>query len=269
MTEQSTNILAPDGIAIPATFTAIPNAERAVLFLHGITVNRDEYQGFHKQAANYLATKNVNSLRIDFRGHGESCTPQTDFDVISQVIDTNAAIKWMADRWDLGKFGIIATSFGSPPAVFASLNNLKVDRLCLLAPVLDYRRTFLEPETEWARASFNDAAMRKSLAKGYLLLDGGFKIGIRLLEEMRLLDPTAALRRTLATVKIIHGNRDTMVPFATSIAAKEICPQITLIEVPNMDHGYADINDPTGNAPRSIENKKNIFEEFAEIALRK
>ena len=63
-----------------------------------------------------------------------------------------------------------------------------------MAPVLDYRRTFLEPETDWAAQSFNAQSIQKacsddlSLRARYQEFGEMLAIGSTRYETVRLLD---------------------------------------------------------------------------------
>lgn len=255
-----------DGLNIRGTF-CVPS-ERPIamaLLLHGITVDRNEYQGFFRNAAEVLANSGIASLRIDFRGHGESDGNQEDFSVVGQILDTRAALNVLGAKFPhLATATVIGASFGAAPAIFSSVADERINRLCLFAPVLDYTRTFLEPTTKWAAASFNKSALELAYKNGHLLLDGSFKIGVRLIEEMRLLSPIAALSATQSKVTIIHGDQDSMVPYSVSKKVALDNQKILLKSILNMDHGYIDIDDPDGQSEKSKINLDSILHIFLE-----
>ena len=145
-----------DGFKIAATHT-ISRKKGVILWLHGITVNKDEYQKFFKDGAEYLARFGIDSLRIDFRGHGQSSGSSMDFSVTGQMLDVRAAIAYLKNYYKkINNFVIVGCSFGAPPALFAAIQYSEIVKsLVLIAPVLSYQRTFLKPETDWAKSIFN------------------------------------------------------------------------------------------------------------------
>jgi pimeloyl-ACP methyl ester carboxylesterase len=176
-----------DGVTIRGTLLDVRAPKAICLFLHGITVSRNEHLDFHKRLAARLSAISVGSLLIDFRAHGDSGGRQIDFSPIGQALDTVSSINFLKERYGLEKvpLTVIGTSFGAGPAIISArqLGNV-IRQLFFVAPVLDYVRTFLEPTTEWARDSFNDQALKEVDKKGFLLLDDNFKIGARLVYEI-------------------------------------------------------------------------------------
>ncbi len=83
-----------DGYQIAVAHT-IADKKILILWLHGITVNKDEYLNFFKEGAEYMAQKRIDSLRIDFRGHGDSSGTSLDFSIAGQMIDIDSAIKYI------------------------------------------------------------------------------------------------------------------------------------------------------------------------------
>ena len=83
-----------DGYQIAISHTIV-DKKILILWLHGITVNKDEYLEFFKEGAEYVSQKGIDSLRIDFRGHGDSSGTSLDFSIVGQMIDIDSAIKYI------------------------------------------------------------------------------------------------------------------------------------------------------------------------------
>jgi pimeloyl-ACP methyl ester carboxylesterase len=248
-----------DGFKIAGTHTT-SQGKGLVLWLHGITVNQDEYQDFFKDGAEYLSNAGYDSVRIDFRGHGKSSGSSLDFSIAGQMLDVQAALAYMKQSYsDLPSLIIVGCSFGAPPALFAaSQNHGTVKGVVLIAPVLSYERTFLKPETEWAKSIFNDQTLAKLDRTNRLYFDRKFPITSRLVEEMRLIEPETTLQKLRLPVSIIHGDADSMVPFAVSLEFAKACPRVKFFPFSNMDHGFADSDDESGRSGKSLENKLAI-----------
>ena len=58
-----------DGFTLSAISHRVAS-DNVVVWLHGITVDKDEYLGFFRDGADWLAKHGIASLRFDFRGHG-------------------------------------------------------------------------------------------------------------------------------------------------------------------------------------------------------
>jgi len=230
-----------DNYTIAAIHT-ISSRKRLILWLHGLGMDKDEYLSFFRQGAEYLANKGFDSLRIDFRGHGSSSGTSSDFSVAGQMLDIECAIKFILEAYsEKIPLYIVGCSFSAPPAIFTALNHPDlVKGIVLVSPVLSYKRTFLDSIDFW-RPMFNP----------------------RLIEEMKIIHPDLALREVKQHVAIIHGDSDSMVPYAIT---KEISNQIgiRLYSIPKMGHGFTDINDKTSMSKESQDNKVRIFDIISE-----
>jgi len=258
-----------DGLDIAAIHTKA-TSRALVLWLHGIAVNRDEHLGFFRDGAARLANEGFDSLRIDFRGHGESSGSPADFSLVGQMLDVQAALRYLSDSYGptLPPLFLVAASFGAPAALFAALRAPFLIRgLTLLAPVLSFRRTFLEPETAWAKEIFNAEALKALPRTNRLDFGDGFAVGARLIEEMHLIEPERALRDLQQRVVVIHGDHDSMVPFAVSEQLTRGLQNCVFVPVHGMDHGFIDADDEDGVGERSQRNKKLILDTIIEACV--
>ena len=255
-----------DGYDIAAAHTII-DKKILILWLHGITVNKDEYLGFFKDGAEYMSQKGIDSLRIDFRGHGDSSGTSLDFSIVGQMIDIDSAIQYILQSYQPTtiKLHIVGCSFGAPPAIYAAANYSQYVRsLILISPVLSYRRTFLEPEVEWGKSIFNKKSMSNLSRTKQLYIEDTFPVSIRLIEEMKILRPDLTLRDLQQNIVIIHGDADSMVPYRVSKDISDQIPTIKFISMAGMDHGFMDVSDELGTGEKSLQNKKYIYDIIAE-----
>ncbi len=251
-----------DGTRLVGILSLPPQPRGFALMMHGITVDKDEWQGFYSDMARELARQGIGSLRFDFRGHGESGGSSLDVSIIGEILDVEASVRKLRKYWKR-KIAFIATSLGAGPALLtASEIKSEVSHVVLVAPVLDYALTFLRPRTEWARASFHPEAFRSMKKKGYLLLDGEFKLSPRLIEEFRWIRPYEVLRSLEVPVLLIHGDKDSMVPFSVSKKYFDTSRGSRFVVLRNADHGFPDFGDDEGDSEKSLANKKRIFEEI-------
>jgi hypothetical protein len=250
-----------DGFSISGIHS-VSESTTVILWLHGITVNKNEYLNLFKDGAEFLGNYGVDSLRIDFRGHGESNGKSTDFTIIGQMIDIDSAILYLQDYYKSKKMNlhIVSCSFGAPPSIFtAFLHPEIVKSITMIAPVLSYQRTFIKPETEWATSIFNLKTISKLYKTGKLYINNKFPIGITLFKEMQLIQPELFIGQINHKVTIIHGDSDTMVPYNVSKDLSMKYNNINLITIKEMDHGFNDLNDEIGNSEASMNNKQYIY----------
>ncbi|MCR6633515.1 alpha/beta fold hydrolase [Devosia sp.] len=91
----------------------------AVVMLHGFGSSRDEVGGLFAMQAEALAAEGIASLRIDFRGYGESSGDMADTTLEGLVADAAAARSYLAevDGVDAARIGVIGYSFGAAVAM--------------------------------------------------------------------------------------------------------------------------------------------------------
>ena len=268
MMEEKLRYRTTDGFDIVG-LRASPQQPRGwAIMMHGITESKDEYGGFYRDLAASLNSKGLGTLRIDFRGHGESSGTSKDISVIGDVLDIEASL---AQVPELGgtPLAFIGTSFGAGPAILAAYSRKDSVRcLTLIAPVLDYTRTFLQPETEWAREWFGVKAQDGVRRQGHFMLEN-FKLSPRLLEEFRYVRPLEFLRESAIPTLIIHGDRDSMVPYGASADAAAAGPPITLHTLRDADHGYTHFEDDEGVSPKSLKLKRELIDEAVRFVASK
>lgn len=248
-----------DNIALCGLFT-IPKIVRGYsLLLHGITTDKNEWENLYSDLAQEFSKHNLASLRFDFRGHGESGGTLRDMTIKGEELDIEASADKISEQWSNG-LSIFATSFSAGPAIlYAAQNRNIVDRLVLLCPVLDYDATFLNPITPWAKKTFNEDGLNFLNKHGYILLDGEFELGSKLIDEFRLIKPYEILQGLDCPVLTMHGSRDSLVPYEISKKYGQPNSKSRFITLAGAEHGFADCNDYEGNSQKSIDNKRFII----------
>jgi len=184
-------------VALRATWHAAHAAGRGgAVLAHGITGNREE-GGLLSDLAARLGQRGFGSLRFDFRAHGQSVGAQDAMMIAGQVLDLAASVDWLGGHQP-GPLCIVAASIGAVSTCRTWRRMAAWACLLLLNPVLDLQRTFLKPEAPWPGRSFNAAGFEHLEKHGFLWLDGHFKIGRTLVDEMR----TCRLYQKLAGLDI-------------------------------------------------------------------
>lgn len=91
----------------------------AVVMLHGFGSSRDEVGGLFVQQAAALAAEGIVSLRIDFRGYGESAGDMADTTFESMLADVATARIYLESVTgvDAARIGVIGYSFGAAIAM--------------------------------------------------------------------------------------------------------------------------------------------------------
>ncbi len=235
--EQEATFRSRDGVTLSGIYRRIEGTPKAgIVLAHGITVDKD-YEGFYPRLSAELARHGFESLRFDFRGHGESEGRPEQMTLTGEVRDLGAAVRFLRRRC-APHLAIVGTSLGAGIAVmYAARERRSPFALVLLSSVLDYRRTLLEPETDWAKEWFSPSAVSKAYATGTLDLMG-FPLGLELLREFKALEPAKVLRGLTIPVLMVHSERDPYAPFHVARDAARSIPGVKFVRVRGASHYF-------------------------------
>lgn len=226
-----------DGLRLDATVHAVERpSSGAVIQIHGITADMDE-GGMFVRLADRLAASGSTVLRFSFRGHGASGGAPDGVTIAGELLDLQSAVDLVRREFP-GPLSVVAASFGAVSLALSLPYLEDLAAVVLWNPVLDLRRTFIEPELPWGVENFGAeqlAAMRRT---GSLLVDGEFRLGRVLFDEMALYDPYAAFVGSSMPALVVHGDRDTAVSYDIAKAAVEERPGTELYTVVGSDHGF-------------------------------
>ncbi len=189
-----------------------------VLMLHGFTGTRDELpvkdtdEGVFSRTARQLADNGFASLRIDFRGSGDSQGEWADTTFSGQIADAVAAIDWLKtnERVDGDSISVIGWSQGGLVASHAVAERPGVKSTVLWAPVSN------------PLASFSGLLGRDAVMKGIagaaetphtLTLPWGVETTLKgaFFQELPTTSPAAALAAYEGPLLVIVGSKDTVV----------------------------------------------------------
>lgn len=193
-------------------------AAPVVLMLHGFTGTRDELpvkdteEGVFSRTARILAENGYSSLRIDFRGTGDSggTWPETTFS--GQIADAVAAIDWLKSdkRVDGTSISVLGWSQGGLVATHAVASRPEVKSTVLWAAVTNPLATFsdlLGKDTVVnALAGPADTPITVKLPWGVeTTLNGSFY------HELPTTSPAGAIAAYPGPLLVIVGSKDTLV----------------------------------------------------------
>jgi pimeloyl-ACP methyl ester carboxylesterase len=226
-----------DGGTIVGTFT-MPDGVRgkspAVLMLHGFTGDRNEgpvlqpdfsFTDFmYERTANVFAANGIASLRIDFRGSGESLDQFgfEDTTFSSQISDAYAAVEWLDDHRKVGDIGVLGLSQGGLVGTITAEAHKRVSSLVLWSPVanpVDTYKTVLGDEVlavapdgtvtyggDAVLAGINQPSTDMVLPWGApLTMNQAF------FQELYTTDPIAAISHYDKPLQVVVGELDTIV----------------------------------------------------------
>ncbi|MBK8047823.1 MAG: alpha/beta fold hydrolase [Anaerolineales bacterium] len=189
----------------------------AVLLLHGFTNTRDELpvagtnEKMYTRLARVLGEHGIASLRIDFRGSGESDGEWADTTFTGQISDTLKAIDYLASRPEIAadRMGVLGFSQGGLVAAEAAAIDDRLQTVLLWSPVANPPDTYkwiLSPESVAAGLQSGGKAIAVKTNWGAPLeLKTGF------FTDLFRFDPTAAIAEVKDPLMVIVGTRDATV----------------------------------------------------------
>lgn len=208
-----------DGQAVIGTLALPEGVDRppVALMLHGFTGSRHELgvagteEGVYSRTARLWAERGLASLRIDFRGSGESEGAWEDTTFTGQTRDALAAVDWLSTdpRVDGARIALLGWSQGGLIASATAANDDRIDTTVLWAPVTHPPVTY--------SALLGAEHVAAGLASGgepvTITLPWGVDIALKtgFFEELYLVDPLAEISYYEGPLLVIVGTRDTVV----------------------------------------------------------
>lgn len=208
-----------DGQQVRGTFetpegrTSPPRA--TVLLLHGFTGNRNELEvagtgeGVFERTARVLAENGYASLRIDFRGSGDSDGAWPDTTLSRQIRDAVAAIDWLVDHYAVEPehLAVLGWSQGGLVAAHAVAQRRDVGTLLLWAPVVHPMHSY---EDLLGKTVFTQALSADSETPFTATLSWGAQTTLKaaFFKELALYSTSAAVAAYPGPLKVFAGLRD-------------------------------------------------------------
>jgi len=197
-------------LAMPTTEAPPPVA----LLLPGFSGLRDELpvtdtdEGVYQRTARMLAERGIASLRIDYRGSGDSDGAWEDTTFTSQITDAMAAVDLLAGyaSVDSDRIGVVGWSQGGLVGAATAARHPSVASTVLWAPVAVASSTFTHlfgPETMIEGLAAGDTVVTATLPwEATTDLRGWF------FEDMFVVDPVAEIAGYDGPLLVIVGSRD-------------------------------------------------------------
>ncbi len=238
MNEIAIKISGTDGITLDARLVRTDEtAKGMVILVHGITSGKDE-GGLYARVAELLARAGIDSLRFDFRGHGQSGGRSTDMTIRGETDDLFAVVSYARSQMRSGApLGILASSFGTVATMNYLQKSPDIRTLVLWNPVLDLQHTFTHPQLPWGKNYFSKEKQAEMKQTGQILI-GTFPVGKALFDEMDDCFPYRILERLTLPVLTVHGDRDACTSYDLSMRYGAPNPQSETLTLSGVGHGF-------------------------------
>jgi len=202
----------------------------AVLWLHGFGGHRGEARRLFVDAARALAARGIASLRLDFRGCGESDGDFVDTTVSSMTEDARAGLAWLAAHPAIAadRLGVVGFSLGATVA-----SRLADDTS---PAVMVFWSPVVFPVPIFARLGLY--AAHPELSRQGWVDGGGLRVGRDFMAELSTLDPLGAMARWGRPLYVLYGQEDMV---ATCENAEALLEEVEAEGegCPHADHAFS------------------------------
>ncbi len=230
-----------------------PRAEEpvpAVLMLHGFASQKDEVGDMYKRLAAELGARGIASLRIDFRGWGESEGEMVESTVTGQVEDAATAYNYLVglDFVDPQRVGVLGFSLGGSIAVFSAGEHPDWYRsMALWSTFGELHDIFVE---ELGQENFDKAA-----AEGQVTIDLGWRevtLGAGFFESLDAYDTATEFAKYKGAMLNVAGTEDGSYEWQSWFLDNAQGELRAAYAVTGADHIYAVLSDDQTMAERVI-----------------
>jgi len=223
---------------------------KTLIFIHGLSGSSSAWYLYEKKFEN---TYNV--LSYDLRGHGLSrkYNSYEDYSLQYFIQDLNALIKHLS----LEKYCIISHSFGTLIAIdYMSQHQDEVERAVLISPLFYIQKKWLgniiTPLLLFCKIFTKNKkpSQYKHIDYSYYLHTGDWNIPrmfadvqntgllayLSVTKHVCLYDSKDVLKRLIVPILVIHGKRDSIAPYSSSVEASKSIKKLTFLPIINGDH---------------------------------
>ncbi len=211
-----------------ATLVHPSYAQTMVIFLHGLLSNRQ----FHlfKRLASQLSQEGIASLRFDFNGQGESEGLLQDMTVENELLDAQAVLDHVKQYPWVKQIILVGYSLGGVVAgLLAAKNEPCVDALVQVAAAAVMHDDALS-------GKIMNATYDPQNIPDYVRVFFVKKIGKAYLEAARDIDIFSRTCSYSGPVCLIHGTKDSIVPYRYSEQYYQQYPNAQLHLIENENH---------------------------------
>lgn len=187
----------------------MPEAEGpvpAVLMFHGLGSSRNEVGNLFADASEALADRGIASLRIDFRGFGESSGDTGAFTLDRQLDDALAALDALTETEgiDPARIGAMGFSFGGGAAIeLGAARPAQIKSMVLWSSIGDYEAQMLE--------SMGQKVFDRAAEDGIVGIDFGWRtmaLKQGFFESLKQHDLFSALAKYPGALLVVNGADD-------------------------------------------------------------
>lgn len=237
--QETVRIATPNGDLVGDLSFAQDAGDWAVVWIHGFGSRRGGEKSQALEAA--CSRRGWAFAAFDFRGHGESSGTMRDLRAQGLMDDLTAIQSFLASR-GIRRLGLVGSSMGGFAAAWFALRAGReaVPACVLIAPAFRFMQSRWEALSPEQREQWRTT--------GYTRFTSDWvdaEISYEVIEEREHFLAGNLAARWDRPLLILHGMRDTIIPYSTSVSFAEMtnCPAVELHLLKDGDHrltGFAD-----------------------------
>lgn len=216
------------------TFPTLKSRVPAVLLLHGFGSHKNEVGNLYKHLTFSLASNGIASLRIDFRGCGESSGDMSDITIQRQVNDALAAYDFVCslDFVSSDRIGIVGFSLGGAIAIIvASTTNHFCKSMVLWSSVGHLENDFTD--------SLGKQSFELAKRNGEVEIDLGWRV-VRIkktfFDSLQAYDLIKEIKKYKGALLAIAGSADYSAKYVNSLLSSSKSKMKSAVILDGVDH---------------------------------
>ncbi len=240
--EEKIYIDSTDNIKLCSLISNI-SKDKIVLLCHGIRGDKNE-RGSFIELAKEIQKQRYSTIRIDFRGHGESTGIDYEMNISKEIEDVEAVLKYLK-RKGYKEIIVLGASFGASIVSLLEYSKFnEVKALILWYGALDNYK-ILKTDDFLSERNRNIA-----LKDGFYLSRNKsgkiFRFGISLFDEINKFKPMDKIQTIDIPKLFVHGLADETVDYSVSVEIYNKCENAKLELIENGSHTF-DTNEKSLN----------------------
>ena len=232
--EEKIYIDSTDGIKLCALLGKVSD-RKIVLFCHGIRSNKNE-KGSYDVLAREIQNHGYSTLRIDFRGHGESTGLDYEVTITKEIEDVKSVITFLQNE-GYKEIIIMGGSFGASIISLIDYSTFEeVKGLIFWYGALDNYNALRNDK--FLSEKNKQIALRDGFCTTYTREGRPFRFGVPLFEEIDKYKPMDRIKNIEIPKIFVHGLVDQYVSYKEAVNAYNQCENAKLILIENGDHNF-------------------------------
>ena len=231
----------------------------AVLLLHGFASQKDEVGDMYKRLAAALGSQGIASLRIDFRGWGESAGQMVESSIQGQIEDAAAAYQYLTQLKfvDPARIGVVGFSLGGGIAIVSAAQHPEwYASMVVWSSVGDFYADFL--------ASLGQENFEKAEQDGQVTIDLGWRevtLGAEFFKSLKLYELKQEISKYAGAFLAIAGTEDFSVAYVDGyLSAAQGSPKEKFV-IEGTDHIFGVLGEDQTTANSVIERTVQWFKD--------